>query len=60
MTDVIRAIAQKWQVLGGAGGFGQPTDIDRPTFDGVGRTQPFAEGKFMSGTLSSAPSNSMA
>jgi uncharacterized protein with LGFP repeats len=42
MTDVIGAIAQKWQVLGGAGGFGQPTDIDRPTFDGVGRTQPFA------------------
>ncbi|MGA9016390.1 MAG: hypothetical protein WB509_28175 [Acetobacteraceae bacterium] len=47
MTDVIGAIAQKWQALGGAGGFGAPEDIERPTFDGVGRTQPFAGGKFI-------------
>jgi uncharacterized protein with LGFP repeats len=47
MTDVIGAIAQKWQTLGGAAGFGEPIDIERPTFDGVGRTQPFAGGKFI-------------
>src|SRR6185437_5826424 len=47
MTDVIGAIAQKWNALGGAGGFGQPEDIERPTFDGVGRAQPFAGGKFI-------------
>jgi len=47
MTDVIGAIAQKWNALGGAGGFGQPQDIERPTFDGTGRAQPFAGGKFI-------------
>lgn len=47
MTEVIGAIAEKWQAMGGAAGFGEPADIERPTFDGVGRSQPFSGGKFI-------------
>ena len=47
MTDVIGAIRAKWLTFGGEAGFGRPLDIERPTFDGVGRTQPFANGRFI-------------
>jgi uncharacterized protein with LGFP repeats len=52
MAEVIGAIRDKWLVLGGeAGFFGAALDIERPTFDGVGRAQPFANG----GTISWHP-----
>jgi hypothetical protein len=42
---VIGEINRKWTALGGAGGtLGQPLDIERPTFDGVGRKQEFERG----------------
>jgi LGFP repeat len=45
MPDVIGAIRDKWLALGGAGGLlGQPLDIERPTFDGVGRAEEFQGG----------------
>jgi len=47
MTDVIGAIRAKWLAFGGEAGFGVPLDVERPTFDGVGRTQPFANGRFI-------------
>jgi uncharacterized protein with LGFP repeats len=48
MPDVIGAIRDKWLQLGGEAGFGAALDIERPTFDGVGRSQPFAGGGFIS------------
>ncbi len=48
MTDVIGAIGDKWRSLGGAAGFGAPLDVERPTFDGVGRSQAFSGGGFIS------------
>jgi uncharacterized protein with LGFP repeats len=48
MPEVIGAIRDKWLAMGGAAGFGAPLDIERPTFDGVGRTQSFASGGFIS------------
>ena len=47
MTDVIGAIRAKSAGLGGEAGFGVPLDVEQPTFDGVGRTQPFANGRFI-------------
>jgi uncharacterized protein with LGFP repeats len=41
VTDVIGAIRDKWLSLGGEAGFGQPLDVERPTFDGRGRNQSF-------------------
>ena len=46
--DVIGAIREKWLALGGEGFFGPATDVERPTFDGVGRAQPFAGGAIIS------------
>ena len=51
MADVIGAIREKWLALGGEAGFGAALDIERPTFDGVGRAQPFDRG----GTISWHP-----
>ena len=51
MPDVIGAIRDKWLVLGGDRGFGTPLDLERPTFDGVGRWQDFKGG----GTISWHP-----
>ena len=48
MADVIGAIRDKWQSLGGESGFGAALDIERPTFDGQGRAQEFAGGKSIS------------
>jgi uncharacterized protein with LGFP repeats len=48
VTEVIGAIRDKWLALGGEAGFGAPLDIERPTFDGVGRTQAFSGGRFIS------------
>jgi uncharacterized protein with LGFP repeats len=47
MADVIGAIRDKWLQFGGEGGFGAALDIERPTFDGVGRTQSFTGGRFI-------------
>ena len=47
MPDVIGGIRDKWLAMGGEGGFGAPLDIERPTFDGVGRAQSFESGKFI-------------
>jgi uncharacterized protein with LGFP repeats len=47
MPEVIGAIRGKWLEFGGEAGFGAALDIERPTFDGVGRAQPFAGGKFI-------------
>ncbi|WP_367575248.1 LGFP repeat-containing protein [Streptomyces griseoaurantiacus] len=45
MPDVIGAIRDKWAQLGADHGLlGQPLDIERPTFDGVGRAQEFSGG----------------
>lgn len=45
MPDVIGAIRDKWNALGGAAGvLGQPLDVERPTFDGTGRAQEFTGG----------------
>ncbi len=52
MAEVIGAIRQKWLALGGESGFGAALDIERPTFDGVGRAQSFNRG----GTISWHPS----
>jgi uncharacterized protein with LGFP repeats len=46
--DVIGAIRDKWLRLGGEGFFGPATDVERPTFDGVGRAQSFAGGGIIS------------
>jgi len=51
MPEVIGAIREKWLVLGGEAGFGAALDIERPTFDGVGRAQSFHGG----GTISWHP-----
>ena len=48
MADVIGAIRDKWLRLGGEGAFGPALDVERPTFDGVGRAQAFAAGRFIS------------
>jgi uncharacterized protein with LGFP repeats len=48
MPDVIGAIRVKWLSLGGEGFLGRALDIERPTFDGVGRGQAFAAGGFIS------------
>jgi uncharacterized protein with LGFP repeats len=48
MADVIGAIREKWLSLGGGQGYGEPLDIERPTFDGVGRAQSFGSGRFIS------------
>jgi uncharacterized protein with LGFP repeats len=48
MADVIGAIRDKWLALGGEAGFGAALDVERPTFDGTGRAQPFAGGKTIS------------
>ncbi len=47
MAEVIGAIRDKWLAFGGEAGFGAALDVERPTFDGVGRAQPFANGKFI-------------
>lgn len=45
MADVIGAIRDKWLAMGGEGGaFGAALDVERPTFDGVGRAQEFKGG----------------
>jgi len=45
MAEVIGAIRDKWLSMGGeGGGFGPALDIERPTFDGVGRAQEFRGG----------------
>lgn len=42
MSEVIGAIKARWDQNGGAAGaFGAALDIERPTFDGVGRSQEF-------------------
>jgi len=51
MPDVIGAIREKWIARGGEVGFGAPLDVERPTFDGIGRAQPFKGG----GTISWHP-----
>jgi len=51
MSDVIGAIREKWLGLGGEGGFGAALDVERPTFDGIGRAQDFRGG----GTISWHP-----
>ena len=48
MADVIGAIREKWLKLGGEGFFGHAIDIERPTFDGVGRAQQFSGGGIIS------------
>jgi uncharacterized protein with LGFP repeats len=48
VADVIGAIREKWLALGGANRFGDALDIERPTFDGVGRAQGFAGGGVIS------------
>lgn len=45
MVDVIGAIRDKWVALGAEGGvLGQPLDVERPTFDGIGRAEEFQGG----------------
>jgi uncharacterized protein with LGFP repeats len=48
MADIIGAIRDKWLRLGGEGFFGPALDIERPTFDGVGRAQAFNDGAIIS------------
>jgi len=48
MADIIGAIRDKWLRLGGEGFFGPALDIERPTFDGVGRAQAFNGGAIIS------------
>ncbi|MFE2559986.1 hypothetical protein ACFXGT_28970 [Streptomyces sp. NPDC059352] len=51
MPEVIGAIRDKWLALGGEGGvLGQPLDVERPTFDTVGRAE-----EFQAGTISWHP-----
>ena len=47
-NDAIGAIRAKWLQLGGEGFFGPATDVERPTFDGVGRAQTFSGGGIIS------------
>ena len=47
-AEVIGAIREKWLKLGGEGFFGHAIDIERPTFDGVGRAQQFSGGGIIS------------
>ncbi|MET8218081.1 LGFP repeat-containing protein [Streptomyces hirsutus] len=52
MPDVIGAIRGKWIAMGGEHGFfGPALDIERPTYDNVGRAQ-----EFVGGTISWHPS----
>ena len=51
MAEVIGAIREAWLRRGGEHGFGPALDIERPTFDGVGRAQEFRGG----GTISWHP-----
>jgi uncharacterized protein with LGFP repeats len=44
MPEVIGAIRDKWLALGGEAFTGPALDIERPTFDGIGRAQMFAHG----------------
>lgn len=45
MVDVIGAINDKWRALNAENGvLGSPLDIERPTFDGIGRAQDFQGG----------------
>ena len=48
MADVIGAIREKWLRLGGEGFFGPAIDVERPTFDGIGRAQRFSGGGIIS------------
>jgi uncharacterized protein with LGFP repeats len=48
MPDVIGAIRDKWLVLGGETFTGPAVDVERPTFDGVGRAQSFQRGVVIS------------
>jgi uncharacterized protein with LGFP repeats len=48
MADIIGAIRDKWLRLGGEAFFGPALDIERPTFDGVGRAQSFKGGAIIS------------
>ncbi len=48
MPDVIGAIRDKWLALGSEGFTGPALDIERPTFDGVGRAQSFQNGVIIS------------
>jgi uncharacterized protein with LGFP repeats len=48
MADVIGAIRDKWLAIGGEGFTGPALDVERPTFDGVGRTQRFERGVVIS------------
>ena len=47
MAEVVGAIRTKWLELGGAG-FAPALGVERPAFDGVGRTQAFRGGKMIS------------
>ena len=40
MPDVIGAIRDKWLAIGGDAFTGPALDIERPTFDGIGRQRP--------------------
>ena len=48
MADVIGAIRDKWLALGGDAFTGPALDVERPTFDGVGRAQSFGNGVVIS------------
>jgi uncharacterized protein with LGFP repeats len=48
MADVIGAIRDKWLALGGDNFTGPALDVERPTFDGVGRAQRFQNGVVIS------------
>jgi len=48
MADVIGAIRDKWLALGGDAFTGPALDVERPTFDGLGRAQNFANGVVIS------------
>ena len=48
MADVIGAIRDKWLAIGGDPVTGPALDVERPTFDGVGRRQAFHNGLVIS------------
>ena len=48
MPEVVGAIREKWLAFGGESFFGPAVDVERPTFDGVGRAQPFGGGGIIS------------
>jgi uncharacterized protein with LGFP repeats len=48
MADVIGAIRDKWLALGGERFTGPALDVERPTFDGIGRKQVFQKGVVIS------------